>query len=261
MSDTQFTPGKFCWWDLGTTDAAGAKAFYSGLFGWTPRDVPMGEGGAMYTMFEVDGKQAAAAFPMDPSLGEMPPHWQSYIGVESADAAAAKAKSLNGTILMEPFDVMTEGRMAVIQDPTGAVVSVWEPKNHKGAQHVDALGGVCWNELGTRDSAAAGEFYSKMFGYDVDVMPFDGSTYTILKQGDAQRAGVMQMNGEQFAGIPPHWMPYFWVENAAASVETAKKLGASIKVPSTPIPGIGNFAVIQDPQGAVFSILEPAEMN
>jgi predicted enzyme related to lactoylglutathione lyase len=151
--------------------------------------------------------------------------------------------------------------MAVLQDPTGAQICLWQPKNHQGAQHVNAVGGVIWNELATPDAPAAGEFYGSLFGYDVKPSPMGDFTYTTLSKGDSQLAGIMPMEGEEWAGIPPHWMPYFAVENAEASADSAKALGAEIKVPPTVIPNIGTFSVIQDPTGAVFSIIEMAPMN
>ena len=257
-----FKPGQFCWWDLGTTDTAGAKSFYSTVFNWTPRDVPMGNG-ASYTMLEKDGRQAAALYQMEPekSAQGIPPHWTSYIGVESADDVVARARELNATVVAEPFDVMTEGRMAVIQDPTGAMVAVWEPKSHKGALHVNDIGGVCWNELMTPDAAAAGQFYGNLFGYDLNPMPFGEITYTILQKGETQAAGMLQMDGEMWAGIPPHWMPYFAVANAQQTVDTVTANGGRVSVPPTPIPGIGTFAVLADPQGAHFSILQGEPMS
>jgi uncharacterized protein len=257
MSDNTFTPGQFCWWDLSTTDPSKAKEFYANLFGWTPRDIPMGEG-MVYTMLEKDGKQAAALSSMSPELVAqgVPPHWSSYIGVENVDSTVDKAKELNATVLAGPFDVMTEGRMAVLQDPTGAQICVWEPKDHKGAQYTSGPGSVVWNELATPDAPAAGEFYGNLFGYGVNPMPFGDTTYTILNNGETQTAGIMPMEGEMWAGIPPHWMPYFGVDNAQATVDKATATGADVKVPPTPIPDIGTFAVIQDPTGAVFSILE-----
>jgi predicted enzyme related to lactoylglutathione lyase len=260
MSD-YFKPGHFCWWDLSTNDPEKAKTFYSTLFGWTPRDIPVGEN-QTYTMLEKDGKQAAALSSMQPELAAagVPPHWSSYIGVESVDQTVARARELNATVLAEPFDVMTEGRMAVLQDPTGAQICVWEPKNHRGAQHMYEPGGVVWNELATTDAPAAGEFYGNLFGYDVAEMPMEGMTYRMLNKGEAQAGGIFPMEGEMWAGIPPHWMPYFAVENIQASAETASTAGGEVKVPPTPIPGIGTFAVVADPTGAVFSMIQMEPM-
>lgn len=252
MSTQQFQPGQFCWWELATSDANAAKQFYTSLFGWTVRDIPL-DGGNTYTMLEKDGKQVAALYQDK----DRPTHWGSYIGVESADATVAKAKELNATVMMEPFDVMTEGRMAVLQDPTGAVFSVWEPKNHKGAAHVNDVGGVVWNELMTPDAGTANKFYGDLFGYGINTMPYGGSDYTILSIGESQTAGVMEITSDMPPGMPPHWSAYFAVENTQSAADTAAKLGGNVMVPPTPIAGVGIFAVLSDPQGGVFSVLEP----
>lgn len=129
-------PGTFCWVELGTSDGAAAKKFYTTLFGWTVNEYPMGEGGT-YTMLLKDGKEAGALYPLGPEQKGVPPHWGSYVAVESADDAAARARKLGATVILEPFDVMQHGRMAVVQDPTGAVFSLWQPNEHRGAQVVN----------------------------------------------------------------------------------------------------------------------------
>lgn len=262
MGDNTFTPGQFCWWDLSTTDPTKAKSFYSNLFGWTPRDVPVGDE-MVYTMLEKDGMQAAALSSMQPEMAAqgVPSHWSSYIGVDDADATVARAKELHATVLAEPFDVMTEGRMAVLQDPTGAQVCIWEPKDHKGAQYRNGPGAVVWNELGTRDPKGAGDFYGSLFDYDVKEMPMGESTYTILNKGETQTAGIMPMQGEGWEGVPPYWLPYFAVEKAQAAVDTASASGGTVIVPPTPIPDVGTFAVLQDPTGGVFAVLESLPQN
>ena len=120
---TSHAPGTLSWTDLATSDPEAAKTFYSALFGWEHEDIPIPEegGGGTYTMLSKDGKIAAA---LSASQGGMPPHWTSYVTVESADESAARAKELGATVMMEPFDVLDAGRMAVLQDPTGAVFCV-----------------------------------------------------------------------------------------------------------------------------------------
>src|SRR5271155_3461151 len=131
---TQYTPGTFNWVDLATTDREQAKSFYSDLLGWEFEDLPVGEG-EFYSMASVDGKDVAAIAnqPQPQRDAGVPPLWQSYVSVDSADDAAAKAQELGGTVHAGPFDVMEAGRMAVIQDPQGAFFMVWEPNNHIGA--------------------------------------------------------------------------------------------------------------------------------
>ena len=149
-------PGTFCWADLGTTDAAAAKRFYPALFGWDFDDMPMGDG-AFYTMFEVGGKPVAALYQQDPQqqAQRIPPNWLSYVSVESADRMAERTRSLGGTVMMDPFDVFEVGRMTIIQDPTGAVVALWEPRTHIGAGIVGEPNTLCWNELTTSDPERA----------------------------------------------------------------------------------------------------------
>ena len=131
---TEYTPGTFCWIDLATTDAEGAKRFYGELFGWELTDQPVGND-MVYTGITQGGKAVGALYAMGKEMLDMniPPMWMSYISVENADDAAAKAKKLGGKMNSDPFDVMDIGRMGVIQDPTGAYISIWQPKKHHGA--------------------------------------------------------------------------------------------------------------------------------
>src|SRR5262247_4123730 len=139
-------PGSFTWVELATTDTGAAKKFYGGLFGWTFEDSPAGPD-MVYTRFQLRGKDVGAAYPQQKEQRDhgIPPHWGTYVTVESADRSAAKAKELGGTVMMEPFDVMEHGRMAILQDPTGGVLSIWQPKQHIGVQVRDETNTLCWN--------------------------------------------------------------------------------------------------------------------
>ncbi len=251
-------PGMFCWVELATKDGPAAKKFYTSLFDWGVNDIPSEAG--TYSMVEKKGKEAGALYELGPQQKGVPPHWNSYICVESADDTAAKAKKLGGKVILEPFDVMEHGRMANIQDPTGAVFSVWQPKEHIGAQIVNEPGSFCWNELYTTYSKKAWDFYSNLFGWSREPMQTPTGEYTIFKKGDAQAAGMMQISKEMGA-TPPHWMVYFAVDDSDRTVEQAKGMGAQVMVPPTNIPNIGRFAVLNDPQGADFAVirLEPRQ--
>jgi uncharacterized protein len=249
-------PGTFSWVELGTTDAAGAKKFYSGLFGWEIDDVPMGEG-RVYTMLKLRGKEVAALYVQDEQQRSqgVPAHWLSYVTVASADDSAAQARSHGGKVLMEPFDVMDVGRMAVVQDPTGATLALWEAGRHIGARLVGEPGTLAWSELATNDTEKAGQFYTNLFGWGLQVQQTGPVPYTTFTRGDRPGAGMLPMT-EEWGDMPPNWMTYFGVADCNASVEKAKSLGGNIMVPVTKAPGVGHFAVIQDPQGAVFSIIK-----
>jgi predicted enzyme related to lactoylglutathione lyase len=251
-------PGTFCWVELATKDGPAAKKFYTSLFDWGVNDVPSDAG--TYSMVQKKGKDAGALYQQGPEEKAIPPHWNSYVRVDSADDTAAKAKKLGGTVLLGPFDVMEHGRMAVIQDPTGAVFSLWEPKDHIGAEVVGEPSSFCWNELYTSDAKKAGDFYSNLFGWSREPMQTPTGEYTIFKKGDAQAAGMMQISKEMEA-MPPHWMVYFAVDDSDRTVEKAKGMGARVMVPPTDIPNIGRFAILNDPQGADFAVirLEPRQ--
>jgi predicted enzyme related to lactoylglutathione lyase len=251
---TSYTPGSFSWVDLTTTDPESAKTFYESLFGWTHEDVPTGNGG-VYTMFSLKGKSVAAVSGQMEQEREqgIPPHWNNYVTVEDVDASAAKASKLGGTVMMEPFDVMDVGRMAVIADPTGAVFMLWQPKTNIGAGIVNEPGSLTWNELGTKDTAKAKQFYSSLFGWDSE--DFDNGAYTVVRVGDRSNGGIRPQT-EQEANIPPNWLPYFAVESADESAAKASELGGTALVPpmDVPVADDSRIAVIADPQGAVFGL-------
>jgi predicted enzyme related to lactoylglutathione lyase len=259
LMDT-YAPGTFCWADLGTPDAAAAIRFYTTLFGWTAEDRPMGPD-ASYTMLHADGRSVAALYRQEaPQHG--PPHWLSYISVASASYAAARAKALGGTLLMEPFDVLDVGRMAMVQDPAGAVVALWEPRRHAGAGVAGEPSSICWNELATTDTARAGAFYTGLLGWAADAQPMGGTEYTLFSAEGAPRGGMMAIAASG-CPVPPHWLVYFAVTDCEGTTTLAQSLGGAVRLPPTDVPGVGRFAVLADPQGAVFAAIKllPAQVG
>ena len=246
-------PGTFCWVELATTDGAAAKKFYTSLFGWTVKDNPIGPG-MTYTMLLKNGKDAGALYELGPEEKGVPPHWISYVAVESADDAAAKAKKLGGTVIMDAFDVMEHGRMAIVQDPTGAVFSVWQPKSHIGAQVVNEPGAFCWNELYTLDPKKAADFYTGLFGWTKNARHMDFGDYVIFEQAGSMVGGMMKKPDEWKA--PPHWLVYFAVDDCDETVEKATSLGAKAMFPPMDIENVGRFSILTDPQGAGFAVIK-----
>lgn len=248
---TNYTPGTFAWTDLATTDQDAAKRFYGQLFGWAANDQPAGEG-IVYSMMQIDGKDVAAIAPQPPQQSEagVPPAWQSYISVASADEAADRAQKLGATVHAPPFDVMEAGRMAVIQDPQGAFFMVWEPKRHIGASLVNGPGLLTWNELATPDLEASADFYRQLFDWKLE--PFEGMEmpYMAIATADGHGNGGIRPATE---AEPPYWLVYFGSDDIDASLAEATGLGATQLVGATDI-GVGKIAVLQDPQGAVFAL-------
>jgi uncharacterized protein len=248
--------GNFCWFELGTSDQDAAKEFYTKLFGWRFNDEQMPpEMGGVYTTWLNGDKEVGALYQLGPQHQGIPPHWMPYVAVDSADETAAKVAELGGEAIFPPFDVMDFGRMAAFKDPTGATISIWEPKTHFGADLVGAPGSFCWGELVTTDVAKAGAFYAGLFGWSLKESS-NGMHYTEFGNKGQMIGGMMPMDGPQFQGVPPHWSIYFAVDDVDAMAEKARGLGAILCAPPTDIPNVGRFAVIQDPQGAVFSIFK-----
>jgi hypothetical protein len=256
---TSLPPGSFCWPELATTDQKSGVAFYRTLFGWDVDDQPMGPG-ETYSMFKMRGKEVAAGYTMRPEERQhgAPPHWNTYISVENADAAAQRAQALGGKVLAPPFDVMDAGRMAILQDPTGATFQVWQPKRHLGTRIQGEPGALCWTELATRDTRAAETFYTQLFGWRVKRGPDGGMEYTEFSVGETPSGGMMAMPSQVPSQVPAHWTPYFQVTDCDASAAKATSAGGKTIVPPTDIPKVGRFAMIQDPQGATFAIFKPA---
>ncbi len=251
--------GAFCWPELATTDQGAAVAFYRALFDWGVNEQPMGPD-ERYSMFQVRGREVAAAYTMRAEERQhgAPPHWNSYISVSNADAAAARAQQLGAKLLMAPFDVMEAGRMAVLQDPTGAVFYVWQPKQHVGTRVQNEPGALCWTELATRDTRAAEAFYTQLFGWTPKhSAPGAPMEYTEFSVDGRPSIGMMAMPAEVPPYVPSYWMPYFQVGDVDAGAAKAKSLGGGTTVPPTDIGDAGRFAVLTDPQGAMFAIFKP----
>ena len=250
--------GSFCWIELATTDQTAAKTFYGALFGWTPNDNPMGPG-EVYTIFRLNGRDAAAGYTLRPDqrAQHVPPHWMIYIAVDNADAAVAKAQQLGGKILAPAFDVMDAGRMAVVQDPTGAIFCPWQANKNTGIGIAHVHGTLCWADLSTPDTKRATDFYSGLFGWQLTTDPKDPSGYLHIKNGEHFIGGVPPAAYRQ-PGVPPHWLAYFLVDDVDASASKAKQMGANLYLPPMSMEGVGRFSVIADPQGAVFAIFKSA---
>lgn len=245
--------GTVGWFDLMTSDAEAARRFYAELFGWTYQVGPAETG--FYAMAQLGGRHAAGVGAIQPG-NPMPPAWSIYFITDDVDRTFARARELGAQAVMEPMDVMEEGRMAIAMDPTGAVFGLWQGKRHHGAQVVDEPGAMTWCEVNTRDGARAAEFYGQLFELEPRRLDASEMDYRLLQRGEAPITGVLQMDAKWPADAPPHWMPYFAVTSTDAACARAAELGGAVRVPALDTP-YGRIAVIADPQGAVFSVVQP----
>jgi uncharacterized protein len=268
----RYMPGVPCWVDTSQPDPQAAVAFYSGLFGWDFEDaMPPGSAGK-YFIARLRGGDVAAV-SSQPESGPPAAVWNTYVWVESADEAAAKVLANGGRVLMDPFDIMDAGRMAVFADPEGAAFCVWQAKDHKGAQIVNEPGSVNFNGLNTRDPDGAKSFYGAVFGWqplglgggaEMWRLPGYGNfleqndpglrermASTGAPEGFEDVVATLNPIGEDQPGVPPHWSVTFAVDDADATAAKAAELGGQVVVPPLDAPWV-RMTVIADPQGATF---------
>lgn len=257
MEFSSYAPGTPCWIDLSTTDPAAAKTFYTKLMGWEAVDVPAGPD-QVYTMLRLRGKEVCALSAQPPMMKGMPPVWSTYISVANVDETAQRTATLGGKVVAPPFDVLDAGRMAVIQDPTGAHLSFWQAKKHIGAQICNEPGSLCWNELLTRDVNRAKAFYTELLGWKCETSSMGTGSYTQGMLGGKAIVGMMDMPPGVPAQVPANWMVYFAVNDCDETVKQATALGGKVNMPATDIPTVGRFAVLSDPQGGVFAAIKLA---
>jgi predicted enzyme related to lactoylglutathione lyase len=255
MSASAPLRGRFVWYELMTPDKDAARVFYGALFGWDWHIEDMGEHG-LYPMARTGEHWHGGLITPQ---GGMPPCWIAYVAVDDVDAACALAPELGGAVLEPGADIPGVGRFAVLQDPGGAVILPFTGANPPAAEtpHPAPAGFFCWNELLTPDPALNVDFYTEIFGYDVQDSEMPGmGAYWVLTRGDRMEAGMMPMPPE--AGAPPHWLPYIAVDDLDASAARVAELGGAVHLAPTDIPGMGRFAVVADPQGAVFAMFQAA---
>ena len=243
-----YAPGTFCWADLGTTEGAAAKAFYTALLGWDAEDLAAGEEG-VYTMFRRGGRDVAALYEMDADeRGQLPPHWSSYVSVADVEAIAGRARELGAAVVAEPFDVMDSGRMAVVRDPGGAHLHLWQPGRHIGAGCVNEPGCMVWNELAAPDVARAAGFYRDLLGWEAEP---DATGYATIRSGGGPNGGIRPLQD----GEAPAWLVYFSVPSCDEAAARVRDTGGTV-VAGPMDATVGRIAVVRDPQGAVLALYE-----
>ena len=252
-----YKQGEFCWYELGTRDIAAAVKFYTELMGWGTLSHDMGEHGVYY-IFQKDGQDMGGGYQMKgPQFEGVPPHWMPYVWVDDVDATVAKASELGGKVIAPPMDVPNIGRMAFLQDPQGAHFAIFLGREHQGSARLGPKPSTfSWTELMTTDAAGARGFYCRLLGWNHVETPMEPDmVYTVFQVGETHAAGMMQMNGPQFQGVPPNWLSYLSVADCDAAVARATGLGAKVHVPPQDVPKVGRFSVLEDPTGAVFAMI------
>jgi len=235
MERDRYAPGTPSWVDLGSPDIDASAAFYSALFGWEVPEAPEGFGG--YRIALLNGKAVA---------------WTTYFDTADAAASAALVKDNGGTVMMEPMDVMDQGRMVIAMDPEGAAFGLWQAGAHTGAQLVNETGAMGWNELWTRDIDQAKAFYPAVLGFTVDDTTMPG--YTIWQVDGQMVAGGMTMPDSIPAQVPAHWAVYFVVSDVDGAAGRVPELGGMVVTEPFDVAGVGRIAIVHGPAHESFGL-------
>ncbi|MGZ4452137.1 MAG: VOC family protein [Nocardioides sp.] len=254
-----YAQGTPCYVELMTPDQGAAQAFYADLFGWAVTSMPVGENGETYATAAVDDARVAGISGQMPELAGHPAFWGVYLAATDVDAVAGAVEGAGGKVEAGPFDVMDLGRMASIQDPTGARVNLWQARSVIGTERANEPGTPIWNELISPDLDTATAFYSAILGVTWEDSPMpEGSgiaSYRTLNVGGRAVGGAMPPMME---GIPPHWNVYFNVSDVTAAIAKAESLGGTVLAPAFDVPEVGRLAGVTDPQGGVFWLMGPS---
>ena len=248
---TRWPAGAPTWIDVTTPDMDSAKAFYGGLLGWTFGEGSEEFGG--YCMCEVDGVAAAG---MAPAMDGMPPAWTLYFGTDDVAASAAAIPGLGGSLLSEVMQIADSGSMVVAADPSGAAFGLWQADEMTGIQVFSEPGGLAWEDLRSKDPAAAKAFYAAVNGWEYHDLEMAGPEYaTFHHAGDeAPLGGLGGMMGMD--SFPSHWIVYLGVADVDAAVAKVEATGGHILSPGFDTP-FGRMAAVTDPWGASFWVTQP----
>jgi predicted enzyme related to lactoylglutathione lyase len=258
MLTTAFVPGSPNWIDLGTPDLNVAMTFYGGVLGWQFRSAGPDAGG--YGFFTSGGRTVAGGMEMP--AGTAPPSWTVYFRSDDADATARAVREAQGSVVVEPDDVMDKGRMAILADPMRASFGLWQPGTLAGLELAGDNGALCWVELYTPDVAGAAGFYHQALGWETSAVSFPGGSYTCFSpEGtgeDGMFGGVVGSVGDPVeADGESYWLPYFAVTDVDAVADRTRERGGAVRLEPTDLPGVGRMARLADPHGARFAVLRP----
>ena len=242
------------WIDLAAEDLDRQTAFYTDLLGWSTFTVP----GTDYSMFMNGEHPVAGVMAMTEDMAGMPSVWSTYVAVTDAENTCALVTQKGGSVLQPPFDIPDSGRIAIVGDPAGAAICLFEGSEDNGIRQMDEPGAPCWFDCFSRDADAAIAFYHEVFGWEAEPLPgpVPYTTFTLDAGDDDPIAGIMAM-GDMFPPeVPSHWGVTFSAPAPTDElVAKATAAGATLLGPPMDSP-FGRSARLVDPCGAAFAVID-----
>ena len=247
-----YLAGAPCWVDTLQPDPRAALQFYGQLFNWSfddPTPMPTGLAEGEYFTARLDGHRVAGIGQAPPAS---PPAWMTHVRVDDIELAVARAEEIGGRHLVPSTDAGSDGRLAVLTDPTGVPFCLWQADGRTGAELVSEPNTWAMSSLHSPDPERAQDFYGTAFGWELEPVP--GAPFSKWQLSGQVVAILTATDG---GAVPPHWSINFAVHDADAIAEHAASLGGKILMAPFDTPGFRN-AVIADPQGGVIAVSAPA---
>jgi predicted enzyme related to lactoylglutathione lyase len=259
-----YPAGVPCFVDTFSPDPDRARRFYEGIFGWEfagPGPLP-GDPPGQYYVARVRDAEVAGLGSMPSS--RTPIAWNTHVAADDVDAVAALAQTVGGSVVTEPVDAPPAGRLAVIADPVGATVTVWQAGSRHGAELVNEPSAWAMSLLSTSDPEAAAEFYETLFGWQREPFADAGPGVSLFRlpgyvggepDQPVPRDVVAAMAAIPDPDVPAAWSVDFWIADADAAAAAVPELGGRVIAPPHDAPPFRR-TVLAAPDGATFSVSE-----
>lgn len=250
--------GTPAWVDLTVADLAASQRFYAATLGWTFEGGGDEASEIVYLQALLDGRRVAGLATVPEAWGRPEPRWTTYLATDDLDAAVTAAPAAGGRVLEEPQAAGASGRLAVLADPTGAVVGLWEAGTHAGAQVTDVPGAMVWNEVLTDDLDRARDFYVALAGWTLTDISGPGFRYLTFEVDGRTAGGIGELEEVMTVGRVPQWLVYFATDDVDDAVARAVAHGGTARREPWDSP-YGRLAVLGGPDGEIFALMDPAE--
>lgn len=260
---THYPAGVPCWVDALQPDLEAATEFYGALMGWSfEGGIPV-DGHWSYYVARVDGDEVGGFAPLPPMAPDTQAGWSTQVRVDSITDSVKIAEAAGATVFLASFDAAPAGKLAVLADPGGAVIGLWEALTREGAMRVNEAGAWAMSTLSSADPVTSAAFYREAFGWTTETFSAGDIQVSLFRlPGHVGGEPEQPVSREVVAVMVPRsegtvdsWTVDFWVADVDATVALAEQLRGKVVRPVSDSPA-GRSALLADPAGAVFSVTQ-----